>query len=463
MSSSSSNISVGSDNVIGATNTFIFGNNVNANTSNLLYLDSTIEGINSPGLFTTIVPSATYGLVATNDVLSLGMLSGGGGTVKDATPVITGIMYGTTPDNATASNYNVGLGYGALKINNNGIGNTALGSYALADNDQGTYNTAIGALAMGNSINTGVQNTALGYYAMGKPNGSNNTGLGYAALTNITGSNNVCVGDSITEVISNTLGVSQTTTVGSSNNPGSQTTSITGNITIGYNNTIGATNTIIIGNNIVGGINEPNTLYLDPTITNLKIAPGLTNQSVASSTDVIVPLAFDATTGNVYRGDYVTVSYTGSQQSGISNGVPSTTLAYSTRNIDRNSVNSNSTYSTEGVFTAPLTGWYEYSFSFAFGVAQTSSYIDGSTAEIIGNGEVIATFPIYITTTTMEGITTGGETTLFTYGTTAGSMTGIVNLTSQQTLYLQFVPGPNVIAGDFDFYPGPGMRIRLLS
>ena len=91
------------------------------------------------------------------------------------------------------SNFNTGVGAGALVINN-GDSNTAVGTAALILNTAGTGNSALGTAAMVNNDN-GTNNTAVGSFALqNNTNGSNNTAVGNAALQNSTGDYITAVG-----------------------------------------------------------------------------------------------------------------------------------------------------------------------------------------------------------------------------------------------------------------------------
>ncbi len=94
---------------------------------------------------------------------------------------------------AGASNFNTGIGGGALVLNT-GDSNTAVGAAALLLNTTGENNTAVGTDALVfNAV--GFNNTAVGFFALENNTSSGNTGLGSGALTtNTVGTFNTAVG-----------------------------------------------------------------------------------------------------------------------------------------------------------------------------------------------------------------------------------------------------------------------------
>jgi len=92
-------------------------------------------------------------------------------------------------------NYNVGVGYEAVKSTTSGQFNVGVGLQSLRDNTTGSGNTAINYQAL--IVNTtGSSNTAIGQGALSaNTTASNNTAVGYqAGYSNTTGSNLVFVG-----------------------------------------------------------------------------------------------------------------------------------------------------------------------------------------------------------------------------------------------------------------------------
>lgn len=95
----------------------------------------------------------------------------------------------------STGNYNTGVGAAALASNSDGVANTAVGTQALQGNTHGGNNTAVGQTAMGNN-STGDENTAVGWTALiTNTSGNNNTAVGVNSLAaNTTASNSVAVG-----------------------------------------------------------------------------------------------------------------------------------------------------------------------------------------------------------------------------------------------------------------------------
>ena len=106
------------------------------------------------------------------------------------------------------SNFNTGVGGGALALNN-GDSNTAVGAAALLLNTTGTLNTAVGTDALVHN-DIGSYNNAVGAFALfNNTTGYENTADGWAALeNNTTGSFNTAVGDDA--LFDNTIGVGNT-------------------------------------------------------------------------------------------------------------------------------------------------------------------------------------------------------------------------------------------------------------
>jgi hypothetical protein len=95
----------------------------------------------------------------------------------------------------TTGSTNTAIGEGALANNDTASENTAIGWRALSDNTSGAENTAIGSWALIHN-STGGGNTATGFLAMSNNSeGSRNTSGGLGALTgNLTGNNNAAYG-----------------------------------------------------------------------------------------------------------------------------------------------------------------------------------------------------------------------------------------------------------------------------
>jgi hypothetical protein len=89
---------------------------------------------------------------------------------------------------------NIAIGYNALPNNTTGEQNTAIGYNAMRDNTTGSLNTAVGLLALINNTEGG-NNTAIGRNAMqNNETGAANTAIGYRAGLDVTGDGNVCIG-----------------------------------------------------------------------------------------------------------------------------------------------------------------------------------------------------------------------------------------------------------------------------
>lgn len=154
---------------------------------------------------------------------------------------------------AAASNFNTGLGAGALVLNHGdsntavgaaalllnttGFNNTAVGTDALVHNDAGDSNTAVGAFALFNENATGgfpngVSNNAIGRQALfNDTTGSFNQAIGVNALfNNTTGFGNVAIGD---DAMINNVSSELNTVVGHGAGANIVTTGFGGNIYIG--------------------------------------------------------------------------------------------------------------------------------------------------------------------------------------------------------------------------------------
>jgi hypothetical protein len=104
--------------------------------------------------------------------------------------------------NLSGGNENTALGHETLKVNQNGVRNTAVGNDAL-EASTGDDNTAIGAKAC--IVMTGDQNTGVGFESLlNVTSGDANTSIGYqAGKQNTSGNNNTAVGASCTHGVSN--------------------------------------------------------------------------------------------------------------------------------------------------------------------------------------------------------------------------------------------------------------------
>ncbi|MDP1746303.1 MAG: tail fiber domain-containing protein, partial [Bacteroidota bacterium] len=129
---------------------------------------------------------------------------------SNATAVGTNAMYYANDQAGAFNNYNVALGYEALRGSvsaaaNTGNWNTAIGYQTLLGNTTGMWNTANGFQALQTNT-TGNNNTASGSYALiNNTTGSNNTAFGVSTLYwNNTGSFNTASG--LVALYFNTIG-----------------------------------------------------------------------------------------------------------------------------------------------------------------------------------------------------------------------------------------------------------------
>ncbi|MCB0409202.1 MAG: hypothetical protein KDD29_03225 [Flavobacteriales bacterium] len=116
------------------------------------------------------------------------------GTNENLNPNNNNIYIG---DNAGATNatsqYNIGIGEGALK-NNTAGSNTALGTFCLFGNTTGNLNVGMGVYSLLDNT-TGASNVALGSQAMRyNTTGSENVVIGSSAYLNNNGSSNTIIG-----------------------------------------------------------------------------------------------------------------------------------------------------------------------------------------------------------------------------------------------------------------------------
>jgi hypothetical protein len=102
----------------------------------------------------------------------------------------------------TLGNANTAVGTNALLYNDIGNSNTAIGAGALTSNTTGNFNTATGGMALPTN-STGIYNTANGYQALfNNTTGHNNTASGgLTLLNNSGGSYNIALGDSAGEAL----------------------------------------------------------------------------------------------------------------------------------------------------------------------------------------------------------------------------------------------------------------------
>ena len=184
---------------------------------------------------------------------------------SNATAVGTNAMYYTNNQSGAFTNYNVAIGFEALRgssnaANNTGNNNTALGYQTLWSNTSGDYNTASGVQTLYLN-NTGYQNTANGFRALYTNNtgynntangfealyynssGYENTAHGWQALIFNTGNDNTANGNKA--LYTNTTG-SNNTALGNTADVGSA--ALTNATALGNGATVSASNKVRIGN-----------------------------------------------------------------------------------------------------------------------------------------------------------------------------------------------------------------------
>ena len=162
------------------------------------------------------------------------------------------------------SNYNVGIGNGAIAgVLSGSNNNTAIGYASLNANTQGDNNVAIGYFSMGVGTTTGSNNVAIGRQALeDATSATDNTVVGHQAGANITtGNTNVAVGrnalvlaTACTDVVS--IGAYSMDAI-------TDSTSVNGSVAIGKNSLTGVTDgsgNVAVGSatgqNITGGDNN---------------------------------------------------------------------------------------------------------------------------------------------------------------------------------------------------------------
>lgn len=123
----------------------------------------------------------------------------------------TGVGTGALNDNMLG-NRNTGVGYNTMSRNVTGNDNVAVGRFALDSNEGGSWNVAIGSGALADNIN-GIDNIAVGFEVLARNTGSTNVAIG--GLTgNTTGEENTGVGflslDTINPANATTTGSRQT-------------------------------------------------------------------------------------------------------------------------------------------------------------------------------------------------------------------------------------------------------------
>ena len=225
-----------------ASNEIVIGNNVTGSGNNTITIgNSDITGLYIPGL----QDSATEGDVLTfkdSKIVFSPASTTGSGSVNDLTDCITfgkSIFIGTSAgaSAATASDYNVGFGYEAMKSLTEAVNNTAIGYKSLTSTTNGGMNTAIGTNALSSNSN-GTYNVAIGYNSLYYNNASYTVCVGAESLDDGTEThirNGVYLGGKITASGRN----------------------VENEIVIGYNSIGSGDNTITLGNSAITGLYIP--------------------------------------------------------------------------------------------------------------------------------------------------------------------------------------------------------------
>ena len=197
------------------------------------------------------------------------------------TAIGAGTLFANTADLNTAT------GTGALFSNTTGSDNTADGGFALFSNTTGYSNAATGATALFSNTD-GHQNTALGTSALyHNISGSANTAAGINALSgNTIGAANTAVGAS---ALTSNVGGNSNTAIGEGTLAGNTSGSL--NVALGDSagsNLTTGDNNIDIGYNVVGLAGENNTIRIGNTDITTTIIRGISGQTIASGSPVLV-------------------------------------------------------------------------------------------------------------------------------------------------------------------------------
>ena len=206
---------------------------------------TTAEGCNALSMLTTGAGNTGLGWFA---LFSAGASNfntgvGGGALTLNTGDSNTAVGAGALLLNTIGTN-NTAVGTDALVFNDTGDANAAIGVFALQSNTDGSANTAVGFQALFSNT-SGNGNTATGADALFHNTGNENTAVGDAALAfNTIGSNNTAVG--ATALQNNTNGVANTASGASAlfSNTGGQANTATGTHAL-FSNTAGNNNTAI--------------------------------------------------------------------------------------------------------------------------------------------------------------------------------------------------------------------------
>jgi trimeric autotransporter adhesin len=286
----------------------------------------------------------------------------------------------------TNGSNNTCVGLGAGDSITSGSSNNAFGFGALATLSTGTLNTAMGHQALG--ANTASANTAFGYQCLNlNTSGVEQTGVGHLALSNATGSTNAAFGyisgRFLTTGTNNTLlgngtlsnpnltSCSYNVVIGSSSGT-SYTSTESDNILISSTGTTGDNNTIRIGTQGTGNGQQDSCFIA-----------GIVGVTVSNS----VPVSIDTTTGQLgvstASSQPCFLARLSSDQTNATGDATEVTVIYGTEVFDQGA----NFDPTTGVFTAPVTGKYQFNCTINI-TGLTASHTAGTSKFISSNRTV---------------------------------------------------------------------------
>lgn len=295
---------------------------------------------------------------------------------------LTNVVLGSSLPSLTSGTLNVGLGSNVLNGTTSGSGNVAIGYHSGQVITSAVNSTLIG-IGSGDLITTSSGNTAVGSSSLTAVTTGNgeNTAIGTSSLNSLqTGRTNIAVGFS--------SGVSYTTTESS-------------NIVIGNQGVLAESHTLRLGTTGTGN-GEQNRCFVagitgaTPTSGNtpqVVLCDNLGNLAPISSSTAGFVLTSNGTATPSFQasgGGGTNSTFSAFMTSNVTNVTGDGTnyqLIYDTANVNQGTVLNTST----GVFTAPLTGNYNFSFNMlcstvlAFTSMNYFLYVNGSPfAEFFG-------------------------------------------------------------------------------